>query len=243
MDKNLTEVVVIADRSASMNMVASEARTGFNNFLEEQKKCKVGRCVMTYVQFNTDYDIVHAGVPVESVEPLNEFNYRPEGWTALYDAVGRAIDEVGSRLSNTPEAQRPGNVIFVIMTDGQENASREYTREQVKQKIEHQQTTYSWSFVFLGQNIDAAHAGGRIGLRNSDPNVVVGQVSAGGKGYGGAYKLTGSAVTKKRCRAFAGQATNFTAADKQEFECLLRDSDSDPDSHDKDVIVGSADNG
>ena len=103
MNKNLSEIIVIVDRSSSMNAMREEAISGFNEFLEKQKASKDGECLLTYCQFNHEYEIIHNGVPIQEIPPLHEGTYRPAGMTALYDAVGRTIDEVGHRLAATPE--------------------------------------------------------------------------------------------------------------------------------------------
>jgi hypothetical protein len=107
------------------------------------------------VLFDHEYDRVLDGVPIENVPPLDNQSYVPRGTTALLDAIGRTVDDVGKRLAQTPEAERPGKVIVAILTDGLENASKDYTCPRIAQMIEHQQNVYSWEFVFLAANQDA----------------------------------------------------------------------------------------
>ena len=135
MNNNLTDITVVFDRSGSMQKCRSDAEGGINAFIADQKN-KPGECTFTMVEFDTKYTFVHNGVPINTVP---RYVLVPGGWTALLDAVGRAIDETGERLSKLSESQRPGLVVFVIVTDGEENASREYTLQQIKQKIEQQQ--------------------------------------------------------------------------------------------------------
>jgi len=162
-----TEIVVVMDRSGSMQKVREDAIGGFNTFLEDQLTCE-GEAKLTLIQFSTDYDIVCNGVPLADVKPLTSETYRPRGWTAMLDAVIRAIDEVGERLHNTPEADRPEKVIFVILTDGEENSSKEYPRpggyQVCKDKVTLQTDVYKWDFIFLAAKQDAVLAGGAIGV-------------------------------------------------------------------------------
>jgi len=161
MNRNLTDITVVLDRSGSMQRCRADAEGGINSFISDQKT-KPGECTFTMVEFDSTYRFVHKGVPIANVPP---YRLVPGGWTALLDAVGRAIDETGSRLDEMDDASRPGLVVFVIVTDGEENSSREYTLQQIKQKIEHQQSAYNWQFTFLGANQDAFLAGASLGVR------------------------------------------------------------------------------
>lgn len=164
MNANLTEIVFLLDRSGSMSHLTDDTIGGFNSFIEKQKS-ESGEAKLTTVLFDDKYELVHNGEPIENVKPLNKDVYFPRGTTALYDAVGKAINDVGRRLAATPEGDRPSKVIVVITTDGHENASREFTAYQVKSMIEHQTEKYSWEFIFLGANIDSAKAGANIGIK------------------------------------------------------------------------------
>jgi hypothetical protein len=160
MQQDLTDIVIVLDRSGSMQVCKDDAEGGLNAFVEEQKK-RPGRAVFTLVQFDTEYEFVHRGEPISEIPP---FTLVPRGWTALLDAVGRAIAETGDRLARSPEAERPGLVAFVIITDGQENSSKEFNKEQIKQMIQHQTDVYKWQFTFLGANQDAFAEAGGIGI-------------------------------------------------------------------------------
>ena len=161
MPSDLTDVTVILDRSGSMELCREEAQNGVNHFVEEQQK-EPGECLFSLVQFDSEYEFVRKGVPIADVR---EFKLVPRGMTALLDAVGRAINETGERLAAMNEDDRPGLVVFVIVTDGQENASHEFTKAQVKEMIERQQKDYQWQFTFLGANQDAFAEAGAIGIR------------------------------------------------------------------------------
>lgn len=154
MDKNFTEIVCIIDKSGSMASIKDDAIGGFNNFLEEQKKVK-GKAHLTLVLFDTDYQLVYDATDINRTKPLDEHTYKPEGTTALLDTIGRTVDKVGDRLANTPEDKRPGAVIVAILTDGMENASRKYEKNQIFDMIKRQENDYNWSFVFLAANQDA----------------------------------------------------------------------------------------
>jgi hypothetical protein len=158
--QDLTDITVVMDRSGSMEACRTDAEGGLNQFVEDQKR-QGGEALFTLVQFDHEYEFVHKGVPVRDVPRLTLV---PRGSTALLDALGRAIVETGERLTAMPEADRPGLVVFVILTDGGENASREYTRAKVKEMVEHQQNAYKWKFTYLGANQDAFAEAGSIGI-------------------------------------------------------------------------------
>lgn len=154
MNPNLTEIAFVMDRSGSMESMKVEAIGSFNHFLEEQKK-EPGDVRFTLVLFDHEYLKVIDHVPLNFVAPLTNETYEPRGSTALLDAMGRTIDEIGKRLAATPEDQRPSQVIIACMTDGFENASKHYSNARIAQMIEHQRTVYSWEFVFLGATLES----------------------------------------------------------------------------------------
>lgn len=157
---NSTEIVIVVDRSGSMSPIAADMRGGFDTFIAEQRKLP-GDCAVTLAQFDDKHDIVYAGTPIGNVPPLELV---PRGSTALLDAIGRTIDAVGSRLAAMKEAERPGKVMFVIITDGQENASKEYNRKRVFDMITTQQKDFAWEFIYLGANQDAIGASRDLGI-------------------------------------------------------------------------------
>lgn len=159
----LTEIIAVIDKSGSMGAVQNDAIGGFNAFIKGQKKGP-GKAVFTVVLFDTNYSFVCQGLPVERVRPLDGKTYFPSGCTALYDAVGRAIDETGKRLSDLREEERPEKVIMVILTDGEENSSKEYGRQQVMEKIARQRDVYKWEFVFLGAGPEAMKGAAGMGI-------------------------------------------------------------------------------
>ena len=164
MKKNLTEIVFILDRSGSMAGLEADTIGGFNALIEKQKKEAVEALVST-VLFDNDSQVIHDRVPLDRVPALTEREYFVRGCTALLDAVGGAIHHIGNVHKYAREEDRPGKTLFVITTDGLENASRRYTYDKVKSMIERQREKYGWEFLFLGANIDAAREAARFGIR------------------------------------------------------------------------------
>ncbi len=192
MDTNLTEIVCIIDRSGSMQSIKADAIGGFNSFVEEQRKVE-GEARITVALFNHTYQLLFDSAPLADVA-LDTDNYVPSGTTALLDAVGRTVDDVGKRLSNTAEQERPGLVIVAILTDGMENASRDYNRKRIFDMIEHQRTTYNWQFLFLAANQDAIAAAKSIAI-NPD-NAIAFQATGAGQRM--AMKKQSARITKMR---------------------------------------------
>lgn len=166
MNNNVTEVIFLLDRSGSMSGLEKNTIKGFNAFIESQCQVK-GETTVTTVLFDDQYEILANGVPAKQAK-LTDNDYYVRGTTALLDAVGKTILDVGYRLSKAREDEKPGKVIVVITTDGMENASNEFTYKKVKDLIKHQQEKYQWEFIFLGANIDAAKEAGCIGINTEN---------------------------------------------------------------------------
>jgi uncharacterized protein YegL len=164
--KDTTEIVVVLDKSGSMGPRQNDAIGGFNQFLKEQQ-AEAGEANLSLVLFDTTYNIPYTGKPIKGVEPLDKNTYRPGGGTALNDALARAIIETGKRLSDMPEATRPEKVICVVITDGEENSSKEHTKEQVQEMVKHQEEKYDWAFIYLGANVDAFAAAAQLGIKGA----------------------------------------------------------------------------
>lgn len=164
MDKNKTKIVMILDKSGSMHSCKDDTEGGVNSYIEKQKKLD-GEVDFTLVEFNSQYNTVYKNVPIDEVKP---YTFHPSGTTALLDAVGSTIDSVGNELASLPEDERPGVVIVMIITDGEENTSREYKLARIKEMIIHQQEVYKWEFSFLGANQDAFAAGNSMGINHAD---------------------------------------------------------------------------
>lgn len=160
MNNQLTDITLLVDRSGSMQGIRTSAEEGINSFINDQKK-QPGEAILSLVQFDTEFDFVHKGTPINQV---GQYHLEPRGSTALLDAMGQAILNTGERLAAMPESSRPGLVIFVIMTDGEENSSTQFSREQIRQMVEHQQTVYNWQFTYLGANQDAFAEAAKLGI-------------------------------------------------------------------------------
>ncbi|MGG1659551.1 vWA domain-containing protein [Brevibacillus sp. NRS-1366] len=190
--QGLTEIIAIIDKSGSMDSIKSDAIGGFNTFLESQKNTE-GDANLTIVLFDSNYNQLTSGERIKLVQPLNDKTYVPSGMTALLDAIGRAIDEVSGRIANTPEDERPEKVISVILTDGDENASREYKRTQIMDKIKSKQEE-GWQFLFLAANQDAIKEANSIGING---NFAM-NFAATGKGITNTYSAVTDAVSMYR---------------------------------------------
>lgn len=166
MKKGLTHIIFVVDRSGSMSGIANDMIGGYNTFIEEQKKTP-GECFVSFYQFDDIYEMVMERVKLSDVPPLTKDTYRPRNSTALYDALGKTINEYGVYLNGLKEEDKPERILFVTITDGLNNASREFNLTQVREMIKVQTETYSWDFVFLGSNIDAWEAGDSLGVARS----------------------------------------------------------------------------
>ena len=153
---NPDEIVVILDRSGSMENIKDEMVGGLKQFVSDQKKV-VGRANFTLVQFDTEYEVIYDGVDIQEV---NEIDLVPRGWTALLDALGKTIENTSKRLAKTPDRK----VIFVIITDGLENSSKEFSKPEIADSISHAMNKHNWKFIYLGANQDAIQEGGSFGI-------------------------------------------------------------------------------
>ena len=164
MNKNLTEIVYILDRSGSMSGLEADTIGGFNSMMEKQKKTGEEAIVST-VLFDDECEVLHDRVPIEKIEKMNDKQYYVRGCTALLDAVGGAIHHIGNVHKYAREEDVPAKTIFVITTDGMENASRNYSYEKIQKMVKKQQKKYGWEFIFIGANIDAYGEAQRLGVR------------------------------------------------------------------------------
>ena len=196
MRKDLTDITLVVDRSGSMQICKSDAEGGINSFIEEQKKAD-GDADLTLVQFDTEYDFIHRGTPIQDIP---KYNLIPRGMTALLDAVGRGINEVGERLDKIPEDDKPGCVIFVIVTDGHENSSKEFKVDKIREMIEHQQSKYNWKFTFLGADAASFVEATNMGI-NKDAIVIFNPLEKSSD----AYNIASSNVRRMRSSSISGQ--------------------------------------
>lgn len=163
MENKITELVFILDKSGSMSGLESDTIGGFNAMLNKQQK-EDGEAIVTTVLFDDKYEIIHDRINIKGIKPITEKEYFVEGSTALLDAIGKTIHKIGNAQKNTQKEYRADKVVFVITTDGMENASREYTYEKIRTMIERQKKEYKWEFIFLGANIDAISTAERFGI-------------------------------------------------------------------------------
>jgi hypothetical protein len=159
-DPTYTDITMVLDRSGSMQSIKDDTIGGFDAFISEQRRLP-GRCTVSLVQFDNVYEEVYTGRDLADVPGLTLV---PRGSTAMLDAIGRAVNATGARLAAMPDDRRPGTVIVGIMTDGLENASREFTYPMVKALIEQQEQVYGWTFMYMGSNQDAIEVGASLGV-------------------------------------------------------------------------------
>ena len=163
MKKELTEIVFILDRSGSMSGLESDTIGGYNAMLEKQKTAP-GQAIVSTVLFDDHCEVLHDRLDIKTVVPMSDKEYFVRGCTALLDAVGGAIHHIGNIHKYAREEDRPEKTLFIITTDGMENASRRYNYDRVKMMIERQKEKYGWEFIFLGANIDAVEVADRFGI-------------------------------------------------------------------------------
>lgn len=166
-DINRTHITAVLDRSGSMRTLAADTIGGFNKFLEDQKAAP-GDATLTLALFDSEYEVPYDAKDIKDIPELTNKVYFARGMTALYDALGKAILDTGAALAAIPEDQRPGTVIVLVMTDGEENSSVEFAgeagRQRVQAMVKEQTDTYKWSFIFMGANIDAKAVGASLGV-------------------------------------------------------------------------------
>ena len=163
MKKNLTELVFILDRSGSMSGLEADTVGGFNSMLRKQQR-EEGDAFVSTILFDNVSEVIHDRADIKSVRPMTEKDYVPRGCTALLDAVGDAIQHIGNIHKYAREEDVPEHTLFIITTDGMENASRRHSIDKVKKMIERQKTKYGWEFLFLGANMDAVETAGTFGI-------------------------------------------------------------------------------
>lgn len=210
-DPNFTVIQAIIDRSGSMQSIRSDAEGGFDAFIAEQRSLP-GECQVSLAQFDHEYEVLYEDKPIAEVPPLR---IEPRGSTAMLDAIGRAITTLGVRLAQLPEDRRPGTVVVCIVTDGQENASREFDYHVVRTMITHQEQVYSWTFVYLGADQDAIEQGNRMGISPTR------SLTYSRGNTADAYQVMSTAVSRMRSAAASGapnpsQAADFTDEERKQ---------------------------
>ena len=211
MKKNLTELVFILDRSGSMQGLERDTIGGFNAMIKKQKK-EPGEAFVSTVLFDSQAEVLHDRVKVSKVRPITNREYFVRGCTALLDAVGGAIHHIGNIHKYARPEDVPEHTLFVITTDGMENASRRYSAQQVKEMIQRQKEKYGWEFLFLGANIDAVETAGHLGIA---PDRAV-NYHCDSEGTRLNYEVVGQAVSAVRCSAPLG--ANWKDAIEEDFQ-------------------------
>lgn len=180
MKKDLTYIIFVVDRSGSMSSICKDMIGGFNSFIKKQRKIS-GDCKVFFYQFDTDYDTVYESLDLNKVPDLTDKTYIPRGDTALYPSLGKTIEDMGKRQADLSENERPERILFVTITDGEHNASisrvngdqidynkfHQFTSDQVKSMVEHQEQVYKWDFAYIGSNQDVWDVGSKMGISNN----------------------------------------------------------------------------
>jgi hypothetical protein len=193
-----------------MQTIRDDTIGGFNSFLEEQKKTDDGDR-LTLVQFDTHYEVVHDNIALSEVQPLDDKTFVPRGGTALLDAIGRTINATGARLAALDEKDRPEKVIFVIITDGEENQSREFSHKQAMEMIGHQTEKYQWQFMYIGANQDAIGVGRALGIAAGSSM----SYAASNIGTQNTWKGLSRSVTSRK-RGASVQDCSFTDSERKD---------------------------
>lgn len=217
--ENLTDIIVVLDRSGSMSSIKNDTIGGFNQFLKDQQDLP-GEATLSLYQFDHEYDVVFEGVKIKDVQPLNDKTFVPRGNTRLLDSMARTIISTGERLDTLSEEEKPGKVMVVIITDGEENSSVEYHRhrdgrERIAEMVKHQEATYKWEFVYLGANQDAIAVGTSMGIKAGS------SITYGATGVGTKAAFASLSKSTEKYRGVAG----FAGADA--FDQDDRDAQKD----------------
>ena len=199
MRKNLTEIVFILDRSGSMSGLEQDTIGGFNSMIKQQKNAE-GEALISTILFDNVSEVLHDRINVKDIQPLSDHDYMVRGCTALLDAIGGAIHHIGNIHKYARQEDIPEHTMFVITTDGMENASRYYSSNKVKEMIERQKIKYGWEFLFLGANIDAVETAGLFGI--DEDRAVNYQCDSEGTALN--YEVINEAISAVRCSAPLG---------------------------------------
>ncbi len=208
MKKDLCWIIFCIDRSGSMSIIRNDMIGGFNTFIKSQRDLKIGECRVFAYKFDTQYDVMFENLDINDVPLLTEANYVPGGGTALYDSLGKTIEDIGIRLSNLPEDERPEKVLVVTITDGEDNSSligdvKHFNNESVKTMVKHQKEVYSWDFAYIGANQDSWAVGSSMGYSMGTTL----NYTADSKGTAMAFGSLSDSTTKYR--RYAGATFNF----------------------------------
>lgn len=229
MKSNYINVVFVIDESGSMGGTESDVIGGFKKVVDEQKANKEGKCTVSYYKFNSNVEEVYKGVDVNDVEYLDG-KYSPNGMTALYDGVGVAIDSIGKWLDSMNEDDKPEKNLIVIMTDGGENSSREYSASQVKDMIKHQEEKYNWTFVYMGSDLTNAQDANSLGITT--------RAFAKKSAYLGNYDIINASITAYRgaCGDAGEKGLAFTTSLSESCENATREYANENDLNADDLL-------
>lgn len=203
---NKVEVAIILDRSGSMQSIKDDMEQGFQAFLEEQRKLPGDLSISLY-QFDEKFEVIYED---RSVKDVTSLELRPRGMTALFDAVGKAATLIGERLAAKVEADRPGGVIVLVITDGQENSSQEFKKEQIQEIVKHQTEVYKWQFMYLGSDLSTSQDAAAINMRSA----AYVNDSKGTRGLVGSRMSAG--VARYRTATSKGQAQDLDIPDSEQ---------------------------
>lgn len=195
MKKGLSDITIVLDCSGSMSTIKKDVEGGFKSFLEKQKQ-QPGECRVSLTQFDTEIEQVYSG---RDLKEISEITVQPRGGTALLDAIGKAVNETGARLAALAESERPETVIVLVITDGEENSSKEFTQAKVAEMVKHQTDKYNWKFVFLGANMDAVFTGTTYGA-SAGLSMTYAPTA---NGIANTFSVLGSGVSCLRSSAYA----------------------------------------
>lgn len=215
MKENLTYLIFVVDRSGSMASIYKDMIGGFNSFIKVQRDAKIGDAKVFFYQFDTEYEAVHEGVSLEDVPDLTDKTYIPRGGTALYCSLGKTINDMGARLANMPENERPEKVFVITITDGEDNEKLDgnhevYTSDKVKEMIKHQTENYKWDFAYIGANQDAWSVGSGMGYSSGTTLNYVASAA------GTAYMFDKLSQDTSNYRSVKGAKFTFTPPDDVE---------------------------
>ena len=208
--KNDTHIAVLLDRTGSMESIRDDTIGGFNTFLKQQKEAP-GKATLTLVQFDSQdpYEVIHRFMPIETVPELTRETYVPRASTPLLDAMGRAINDLEQSLADLKEEERPAKVVLVVVTDGEENASREFHKEQIEKMVKEKTEKSGWQFVFLSADLAAIGDARAIGI-HADSSLVFAKT---GKGSAGAWNSLSARTSDYR--SARKKKIGFTQGDRQ----------------------------
>ncbi|NLL90960.1 MAG: VWA domain-containing protein [Ruminococcaceae bacterium] len=211
MKKDITEVVFILDKSGSMGGLEKDTIGGYNSMLNEQKALE-GECNITTLLFDHEFELLHDRIDVKEVKPLTDKDYRVGGCTALLDAMGKAIKRVSKHQKKADDSSKADKVIFIIITDGEENSSRKYSVEKIRSMVEKKKSELGWEFIFLGANIDAIQTAANYGISADRAQ----DFHADKKGVKLSFHVMSGAISE--LRKGSGLSDNWKKEIKSDFE-------------------------